>query len=847
MKSFNLNEYADLLSKLQYQIDERLSNLRNDAVYSRGRLIEVVDHYNASFPAEAIHLTPSQLRYLIDNQLIQVEIDSNTGDYRFSRKDIVDIVLVQTLRQHPISGGRRLNLLQIKGIREKDVRANQPQARRIFDEDVPSTQLSRGYKYFCSRTISLILTLLVPEKLMSPNLLLIRRTDLRKAHIRNYPIQFKFLELMEVDDIFGDFRTGDLIGDVKPDGEILIPDPTNWRYHSLARLGILNWYYMELNTSEDSAKLVRYEIAIGAPEVEGAEKFFHQPGRPENHELLGLLLKTCFVNLGEELNYHSNNKNKIDQSAFLTPLHVILSVIPKLSKYWNYGAVYISASNFSDQLKMLATSTNYPADLMLNGSRLEKGQLLAGWVFKNNKMMVVQEAIETADPRLRVDSAATAALAVPTWIHDKSQNGVLYIASRKKISEGELPFPPFTQKYFYLLGGILGEYIEREYLRSGGVVGAQQLIGNRNSVTKDWGSFASELEKALNTIKSMPLERLSPLDNLHIVVVRLDDYQRIFDGSPKIAEWLMEQSSQIVDEYYREWKLNVPLSFPYNHMNRVFFIPKVTISDEADRKFRYGLRDLLNSLPLQFSHFETVYPKFYVWSIPYRYMTLHNRLNELGFSTVVIEIVQVIERKLHTLKYVEDAHEHEKRRAYALAYQAMQRAFDSSENDEYIMRHLAKYLFYQQDYTRALSWAEKVAQTNPQPSHLRRLAIIQMCLNDLDSALQSLQRALSIDKNDKKCSFMLGMVYFAAGKYEEAIERFREAERRDSQEDNTLLRFLAQTYFRLEDEKEAQTIIAGLGSKVQDDPDLTWLRWQIQSAQESRDEKHSPGGKHAKK
>jgi tetratricopeptide (TPR) repeat protein len=846
MKSVNLSDHADVYSKLRARVEERLGDLRSDAVYSRRKVFEFVDSYSNSFESDAIDLSESQLRYLIDNRLIDVHMDQHSGDYRFRGKDIVEIIVIQTLRQHAIIDGKRRTLLQVKAMRENNGHVTSPQMKRFYDEDVPSTQLSRGYKYFCSRIMGLILTLLVPEKLMNPNLLFIRRTERNSARVMDRSMEIRFLDRVAVDDLVGDFQKGDLIGDMKPDGEIFMPDPVNWLYSSLVRRGIRNWYYMEFNTEEDLDKPVRYLIALGAPEVEEAERMFHEPGNIDDRRLLGLLLKTCFVNLGEESANPGGKMNEPDLAHFVTPLHVILSVIPKLSKYWNYSAAYISASEFSDQLKLLAASSGFPPDLMINGAGLEKGQLLAGWVFKNRKMMVIQETIPAEDPRLRVDPTATAALAVPTWIHDKEQNGVLYVASRHKVSQEELPFPPYTHKYFYLLGGVLGEYIEREYIRLGGIQGAQKVIVNHNSMSRDWGLLTGEIESALQTIQSMQGERVSQLDNLHLVVLRLDNYQQIYDRSMLIARWLMEQATQIIDEYYLERQLGIPLAFPYKEMNRVFFIPRVTISDEDDRDFRYGMRDLLNSIPLQFSHVETVYPKFYVWSIPYRYTTLHNRLSDLSCSSVAIEIVEVIERKINTLKYVEDAHEHERRRAYALAYQAMRRALDQAPNDEYIMRHLTKYLYYQQDYDRALVWAKRVAGANPQPSHLRRLATIQMCNTDVDGAVQSLKRALEINKDDKKCTFMLGLVYFAAGRYEEAIKQFRKTERMDQQEDNTLLRFLAQTYFKLDDDEEAETIVAGLDARAQDDPDVLWLRWQIEPTVEVGRPKRQPGGDHAK-
>lgn len=647
-------------------------------------------------------------------------------------------------------------------------------------------------------------------------------------------VNFEFLEMPKVDGIFGDFRDGDIVGDIRLDGEILIPDPGSRMHQSLARVGFDYWYYLSIDTVEDEDNPVRYQMALGAPEGENVERLFHAPTKLDDQQLLILLFKTCFVDLEAELAAYPIGTAAEAGPLFQTPLHVILSVIPRLSPLWSYCSVFIPASQFSEQLKILAYSDGYPNDLLLNGVRLQKGQLLAGWVYQNKKKLVIQDATLNDDPRLRPDPHATAALAVPTWIYEKNSNGVFYVATTKKLGENEVPFPPFTQKYFYLLGSTLGEYIEREYIRSGSDWTTQQLLGEQPSHSQDWGSFSAELEKSLKWLKSSSSDRLSIVDNLHIVVIRLDDFNKIFERSPKIAGWLMEQAKQITDEYYIERKLGTPLSFPYDHMNWVFFLPRIAISDDMDRDFRYRLRDLLNSIPLQFSDLETVYPKFYVWSIPYRLSTLRNRVNEAGIKVLVMEIIQVVQRKLHTLKYIEDAHEHEKRRAYAPAYQAMKSAFSPAENDEYIMRHLAKYLFYQQDYKRALTWAKKVVKMNQQPSHYRRLAVIQMCLDDLDGAIESLEKGLKIDPADKRCRFMLGMADYAAGKFQEAIDNLREADRLDADEDITLLRFLAQAYVKLGDTKEAETILAGIESVLQDDPDLTWLRWQIQQDKASR-------------
>lgn len=105
--------WNETILELRQKIEVRLANLRNDAVYTRKRLMEAIEQYNMAFPTEAIRLSQSQLRYLIETRLIRAEADPTTGDYRFNRRNIVDIVLVQTLRQHQVVAGRRLNLLQI--------------------------------------------------------------------------------------------------------------------------------------------------------------------------------------------------------------------------------------------------------------------------------------------------------------------------------------------------------------------------------------------------------------------------------------------------------------------------------------------------------------------------------------------------------------------------------------------------------------------------------------------------------------------------------------------------------------------------------------------------------------
>ncbi|MCP4359093.1 MAG: GAF domain-containing protein [Chloroflexi bacterium] len=423
---------------IRIRIEEQTAHITQSDQFQIGELLNHINEiHNHS-------ITASQIRHLRRTHLLRPE-DRTNGDrkvYWFTRTDLQDVLVILTLTDtHHMSLTKAAGLLwEEEGLQN---RANS-HLRRRASVAMPHNHMRRAQYHLRGRLLEIVLTWLFGER--SPyNAVALLRQNLQ-LHRTNTKISGRIVadnvDWSKLNTAL-DPHSGDLVISVSREGEVLHAQKgIKWQEFRHYR-----WYHLGLSGQRPAAD---YTLIVGLPQAL-AEPFLSQTSIAETARILTPLLHLCI--LSQQWGNTAAQAN--------TPLQAMANMIPNIAASWQYCAI-LTPDRAKETLRFLTHCDHFPGDVNTAAATLSTGKLLSGWTFQTGQDCVVQESIGRDDPRIdhQHEEQAAAGIAVPTVVNNHI-NGVIYVGSRRKAAHG-LAFSPAQIRVLKLLGGIVGEFIERQ-------------------------------------------------------------------------------------------------------------------------------------------------------------------------------------------------------------------------------------------------------------------------------------------------------------------------------------------------------------------------------------------------
>jgi tetratricopeptide (TPR) repeat protein len=800
----NSKEFMRLLES----ISEQLHDVDNDVRFRRH------DLHQAAVEHGAQALTLHQLEYMIDEGFLLPTVEEGQIQF-FGWEELRDTLLIWTLKERRNFSYTRIATL----MRQYDEQLRPTHylelARLARQRSVGvMPQHERGSVILRSRVLGVCLSWLFNGTIPADTVVLMRRRKSLPAESRrDWTATASEYDMLGIDQHVYNIQPDDILGRVTVDGEIIFEQGVA----NLTEYAYKTWKLYEV---KGGTPYRHEELVIGIPDG-GRLQHLYNIADSDETAMLGVMLDTIRLELSTDFENDQLLADAPDRNSLLAQL---VEILTQLSAFWDYCAVLTTGSNAAKPLHLVATSSRFPEALRKNIT-VEPGQLLSGWALQYGYKVVVQKTAGQDDPRLAHQSIeqAKSALAIPTKVRESVVNGVLYVGSWHEVTAEQEIFTPSQIKLLTVIASIIGEMIERNRIRLDAERSSLQVINQPSRRSRIWPEFKNHLVDVLQAIPKDD-SGLSAKDNVHLVAVRLDNYARLYDHNPAIAQWLAEHLRDITFDVYCgdlahfldtpvffERRLNSPTEF-------VCCVSRASISDEEDRAFRSRLRTLLNSVTIPFSQLQPIKVSAYVWSIPFRYSTLKHRIEAKGLEGVVRDIIRETEEALEVLPHIEVAHEHEKNGAMRSALQSYVLANSKVPRNMYIMRHLAKTYAAVGDFQTSLKWWNDLIELDKNARHLRRRARSLVCLKRFGDALESYEEAHRLDPHDIDTLLEWGDLLLDLGQVEKAIEKYTLAQQLASNADIFSLR-LAEAFLAFEDFDQSKHFSSFLLTKQPDDPD----------------------------
>ncbi|MEM7035034.1 MAG: GAF domain-containing protein, partial [Chloroflexota bacterium] len=563
---------------------------------------------------------------------------------------------------------------------------------------MPANQVRRAIYFLRGRLLEIVTSWLFEGYIPRGAIVILRqrRHDFRQTQDTQMQFLLEDGDWDKVDRTV-QYRPGDLRMFVSPEGEILHDPGQSHRDEFQTH----QWTHLEIYNADPA---IDYILVIGRPR-ETLYRLSLPIDLSEAATLLAPILQLCL----------QSESGQTMQKAD-TPLKAVANLIPDLSPQWQYAAIL--TSDHQGKASFTIRSRFFPQELNAVTSTLSQGQLLSGWTLHTGQVCVVQKTIGDQDPRIayQQDERAVAAVAVPT-VANGQVNGVIYVGVRENSAmlqdnsdnaDGNLLFSESQTRILRLLGSLVGEFIARQDLIRQTQQKGLQILAEMPLICQDWGQLEPHFHYVLSQLLDKPTG-YDNLDNLHIMAVRLENYNSIAVQSVEVARWVFDVMANAAGGFYRDIERLTPYLFQYSETEFIVVVDHIRLHDKKEQRLRQQLLDHLHTLALPFQQgVETIKVACSVWSLSFRYLTLQQHIENTSLPKKVSQLHKKVEEALQLLTWIYEAHGDEATGSYTLALDKYQTAHRLAPQNTYIMRHIAKAYTRLREYKQAVEWWELV-------------------------------------------------------------------------------------------------------------------------------------------
>ena len=795
----------------------------------------------------AVNLTKNMLEYMVEQKLVVPEAnDDDRPTHLYGREQICDVILIQKLKKIGLPYAKISSLMRIA--QNQDSENNRSKFNNGSDVVLPH-QGARAKTLLNSRVIAVLINHLLGSAI-KPGIIIHLRERLNNPSNNNTShsngvarMDHELLNRVEADNYV------DL---VRPDDDItafVSSDPErDVIFHKFEIRSILDFdreHWLRI-TVKIGNPVSQYDLMIGSDDKASFEYLEIKNGSFEA-KIVGTLMKILFSKASNPSSTDNVvSANKFDKS---TMLNVLVNMIPDLSNLWEYCAILTLSSEKPNHLKVSAVSRDFPLGMRdeIQNIQIEPGQPLAGWSFQTTYPIVIQQVNGSNDPRLAYQNkeSATAAIAIPTKAQG-SHNGVLYVGTRYTIPAETPAFSEAEIRSLQIIADVAGEMIERNRITRIFEFNSSKTIALPELSTHDWPHLSDKIHNILESLiqtTSTPLDN----DNLHFTIVKIESHNALTQKDPAISEWVNKHILETTRDFFIRKGFEIPEIYihnpPYSVIQAwefVCLIQKLEITDEQDRKMRKELRELLSSLKLAFSFEDVFQVTTNVWSMPFRFKGLLNRIDPKSSGTkirlVTDEIMSEIEDAFLIIPYIELAHHHEESGAYPSALEQYISAAYFAPHNRYIQRHIAKMYAAIGDLKNSAHHWQKIVQEEEYPRYFLHYADILARMGDSAKADENFSKAFQLDSTSLNTLIEWGDFLAVEGKTDDAISKYEQALKLDITNRDLIWFRFAEIYFeagdlqnansftklilaRLPDHREAQRLMLKILKKERGSPD----------------------------
>jgi tetratricopeptide (TPR) repeat protein len=816
------------IRKLRNNINDQLTDVEFEPSLKKEDALSIARERGA------VGLTKNKLTYLVEQGLVTPKIIEGDRDtHLYGREQISTIILIQKMKME-----KGLTYAQISShlMSEQNVETTNKNADIVADGDagLPPQGMRAQYILY-SRVIAVLLKHLLGDAI-KPGLVIFLRerhvpmsTNLPKGAAKITP---QWMDIKEADDYVDLIRPKyDLIAFVSSESEILF---SQFDKKTILEYGKKHWLSLMIRVGHSKSQ---YNLLVGTDDKEMMQDV-HVSVDGFEASVVGTLLRILFANpVQPKLSEDVVLSNEFEKS---TILYSLVNFIPEISDLWEYCAVFTSSSEKPNHLKISAISHDFPRDMRqeIQNLLIEPGQPLAGWAYQTNYPMVVQRSSGETDPRLAYQNKenATAAIAIPTRARDQ-YNGVLYVGTRYPLPEDVLAFTEAEIRILHIIANIVGEVIERNRITSSFEVNSALIIETPPLRFNNWAALRERIVTTLRNTHKDPAQYLVD-DNLHLTIVRIESHSDIYRKDPNISNWLTTHVLETTKAFYDRNGLGNPEIFLHNDSlsisktrEFVCLVSMINITDQKDREIRNSLRKLLSSLRLSFPLGQTLLIDTNVWSMPFRYKNLIDRVNERNdqkrVELLATELLSEIEDALLIIPNIEKAHQHENDRAYQAALEQYIAASFLAPNNRYIQRHIAKAYAAIGDLSNSARYWEKILAHEDYPTHRLRYAHILAQMGQSEQAKENFEKAYSKDPQNLKILVEWGDFLVIEGQIQDAIRKYETALKLDANDCDQIWLRLAEVSFETGDPDRALSLIKLVLDRLPDHQDAKRLMLKI--------------------
>jgi tetratricopeptide (TPR) repeat protein/DNA-binding transcriptional MerR regulator len=319
---------------------------------------------------------------------------------------------------------------------------------------------------------------------------------------------------------------------------------------------------------KDDIKGDEFEIILGIKDDHSDQDVYQLKNRLElgfnntltrdQHSLLLRLFYFMFdvvLNL-EEILVDTRYAFRLSKIEDITTAIVNAISLASLEK-WEYAALLVPdgknnlrVTSFSGMFPRDVRERNYSLEVLNNGVAS-----LAGWVYVNKDDIVI-EKVELDDPRLpqsdRFLETGTALAFIPAVVQDKVQ-GVLLVGGKRRVSSGYKCFDRVDVMMLYILGRIVGESYQRAQLaRCNDFLGYPPQYDPLISKELDEYDLQNSLEDVAKMIRPVVQAGIGYETNIFLLAVRIIGGSVPITTSSEILDWFLDKVQRHIHMFIKK-------------------------------------------------------------------------------------------------------------------------------------------------------------------------------------------------------------------------------------------------------------------------------------------------------
>jgi tetratricopeptide (TPR) repeat protein/DNA-binding transcriptional MerR regulator len=441
-------------------------------------------------------------------------------------------------------------------------------------------------------------------------------------------------------------------------------------------------------------------------------------------------------------------------------VHALVNAVTLVSEdKWDFAG-FLTPVN-PTTLRVMAASVNYPQrlkeQLYVIDASGDQVPSLPGWALAHRDHIVIENLLPN-DPRLpdQNPEGLRALAIIPAIALDRTE-GVIFIGSRRRLSEDRQYFDQEEIKMLYVLARIVAEAQARERLAQNDDV----LLAIPEAVSPEVQG-EDELRRALMDVGGTIISHARAvvgMDNYVILLaVRLEGYGRLFTLNRVAGEWLTQQIQRTLHhqlEYivHDDWESPLP--------SRVFtiagdqFVGLLGRTKENVRQLRSDIGTRLANLSqLVSQHSPEIAVVVHLWSVHFTYqdLTQQFRLDSPTESSLGKLVTHLLERTKGALRIVANVQRGDaymRRRDYSAARTEYDIAHKNDLGNPYALRHITECLTEMGLYSEAVKYGQLAVERDPKyAGSYRRLADAYVGLDDFENALDNYRKAIDYAETD---------------------------------------------------------------------------------------------------